>query len=92
MMGWVLFLWEGVVTKGLAFQPREVRIFWKILIQLGHKKSHLELTSQHFTEPSLTLALYAITHLGFRFSVTWHVLLVTARLVYHFCLIKSSIF
>ena len=27
MMGWVLLLWEGVVTKGQAFQPREVRIF-----------------------------------------------------------------
>ena len=92
MMGWVLLLWEGVVAKGQASKPSEVRIFQQIRIQSGHKKSHLELTSQTFHRAIIDSGLYAITHLGFRFSVVRQATLVTARVVYHFCLIKSSIF
>ena len=68
MMGWVLFLWEGVVTKGRLSRLGEVRIFYQIRFQLGHKKSSLELTSQTFiTEPSLALAFTRDNPVGFPF-------------------------
>ena len=56
MMGWVLFLWEGVVTKGRLSSLGEVRIFYQTRFQLGHKKTTLNLHHNIFTEPSLALA------------------------------------
>lgn len=68
MMGWVLLLWEGVVTKGRLSSLGKRESLGRFGFNQGTKKAALNQLHNISTEPSLASG-NEITHLGLRFSV-----------------------